>query len=171
MEFIKPCKQYLDSYYKAMQETYAETLHKYIIHNPEEYENWKDTIFTDYENNEKGINLPKGFIPSATFWLVDNGEYIGTANIRLGLTDALKYFGGNVGFIVKKSARGRGYGEIIAKLSIEKARELLGCPVLVTCFKDNLAATKNVEKCGVISKSEEVITEAGKTGMAVKYWL
>ncbi len=171
MELVSPSEKYLNSYYSAMQETYAETLHKYIIHDPNEYNAWKNTIFTDYENSAKGINLPKGFIPSVTFWLVEGDEYIGTVNIRLGLTDALRYFGGNVGFIIKKSARGKGYGEAIARLAIDKARELLKTPVLVTCFKDNVAATKNVEKCGVISKSEEIITEAGKTGMAVKYWM
>ena len=171
MELIKPREEYLLSYYKALQITYENTLHKYIIHDPKEYDIWKDTIFTDYENSEKGINLPKGFIPSVTYWLVDNGEYIGTVNIRLSLTDALRYFGGNVGFIVREDMRGRGYGKAISKMGIEKAREILKCPVLVTCFKDNFAATKNVEKCGIISKTEEVITEAGKTGLAVKYWM
>ena len=49
---------------------------------------------------------------------------------------------------VRPSARRRGYGTLILKLALERARELGIGPVLVTCDVDNLGSRGVIEANG-----------------------
>ena len=147
MELIKPCEEYLDSYYKGCTETWGHVHDSYILHNPKEYDEWKTHIFKDYENQELGINLPDGFVPNATFWLVkrDTGKYLGTVNIRLKLTDKLVEYGGNLGVVLTMSERGKNLGAEITKLAVEKMKEMNISPIVITCEESNTPSWKILE--------------------------
>ena len=109
LQIIKPCKEYLDSYYEACVESRGHLHDNYIMHDPEKYDEWKDCIFEIYQKNEKGIDLPNGFIPSTTRWIVEDGEYIGTLNVRQKTTSVLMEWGGTVGIAIRYGKRGKGY--------------------------------------------------------------
>lgn len=109
IEVIKPCKEYLESYYEACVETKGHLEDNYIMHDPDKYDEWKNSIFEEYDNEEHGIDLPKGFLPSTTRWIVEDGKYIGTINVRKKANDVLMNWGGTFGYAIRLSAREHGY--------------------------------------------------------------
>ncbi len=107
----------------------------------------------DFENSIKlakdhvhGIGLPEGWVPASTYWLFHNGLIIGTCHLRHKLNDFLKNYGGHIGYSVRPSQRGKGYGTQMLTLSLEKGRALGIERVLVTCGDDNIASARVIEK-------------------------
>ena len=148
IKLIKPCEKYLESYLEACREFKTMGINSVSYHDPDKYDGWKDSIFQRCEDNSKGINLPEGYVPMTTFWLVDGKNYIGSGNIRHRLSESLKNFGGHIGYFIRKEYWGKGYGTLQLKLLLEKARELGIKKVLLTCDVDNIASTRVMEKNG-----------------------
>lgn len=140
MLLLKPSEEYLESYYQGCLETWGHAYDDYIIHDPREYPIWKNEIFRRYVELEKGIGLPEGFVPSVTYWAVVGGEYAGTVNIRPKLNDGLREFGGHVGFIIRKSMRGKGYCRKIIKLALQECRKLVSEDIILCCDTSNVRA-------------------------------
>ncbi len=123
--------------------------------------------FTDYR---QGLNLPDGWVPDSTYWLVDNNKTIlGRVSIRHRLTEKLTHRGGHIGYYIRPSARCRGYGMLICKLGLEKARGLGIRRVLITCDKNNIGSNKIIQKNGGILENE-VWDEEDKE-MVCRYWI
>ena len=110
----------------------------------------------------QGIGLPDGFVPHSTFWLVENGDVVGAANIRHALTPALRVEGGNIGYGIRPSARGRGLGTVVLRLAIDRARQLGLSEVLVTCGKNNVASARIIRLNGGVLGSEEYLDSRGE---------
>ena len=142
MKIIVPSEKYLKSYYEGCLEMWNNLHNNYIIHNPQEYENWKDTVFDEFRNKEKGINLPEGYVPSVTYWIVSGEEYIGTINIRLKLSEQLKKYGGHIGIAIRPSKQNGIYGLKASLWAYKKAQEMNISPILATCFKSNKQSVK-----------------------------
>ena len=97
----------------------------------------------------RGINLPEGFIPCTTYWVMLGDKVIGFANIKHYLNDALRKKGGHIGLALAKEYRGKGLGVQTAKLLIEKARNEYGIgEVLLTNEPENMASRRMCEKLG-----------------------
>lgn len=137
MNIIKPEEKYLQSYLKGCQKTWATVHEKYIIHDPEKYDEWKTHIFEDFYNAENGINLPEGFIPNVTYWLTDEENYIGTLNIRLGLNEALARYGGHVGIVIRPDFRGKGYGIKGFEFAMEECKKREINPIVIATQETN----------------------------------
>jgi predicted acetyltransferase len=106
-------------------------------------------------DRRKGKNLPKGYVPDSFFWLVDGDTYMGRVSIRHYLTPNLRKIGGHIGYEIRPSKRGKGYGTKILKFALPKARDLGIKKVLVTCDADNVASRRIIEaNNGVFEKSE-----------------
>ncbi|MBD3328801.1 GNAT family N-acetyltransferase [Candidatus Peregrinibacteria bacterium] len=119
------------------------------------------------DDNAKGENLPKDWMPSTTYWLIDNNEFVGHVNIRHKLVDWSKKRGGHIGFAIRKSARKKGYGNKIMKLALEKAREIGLKKVLLTCDDTNIASQRIIEKNkGELQDKIEV-----KDKLVRRYWI
>lgn len=128
---VKPCVALLPSYIDACRETWGHAYSDYILHDPAQVDVWRRTIFDDYARAERGEGLPPGFVPSRTLWFADGTDYLGTVNIRLRMTEALKNGGGTVGFILRTSARGRHLARPLVLASIQAARAAVAGPVYV----------------------------------------
>lgn len=98
---------------------------------------------------KKGKSLPDGWVPASTFWLIrDDNIIVGTSSLRHELTEHLRNIGGHIGYNIRPSERGKGYGTAILALTLEKAKELGLKRVLVTCDDNNIASAKVIEKNG-----------------------
>ena len=146
MELIKPAKQYLQSYYEACVETWGHVHDSYILHNPNDYAIWKNHIFEDYTNKENGLNLPQGIVPSITYWIVEENEYIGTINIRPKLNESLKKYGGHAGFMVRVKYRNKGYGNFVGEMVLDKINSIGIKEILLTCEETNIVSKKILDK-------------------------
>lgn len=119
----------------------------------------KGLAFHEYaqtlEDHSRGLNLPENHVPASTYFLADTRGYLhGAVNIRHGLNDFLRTEGGHIGYGIRPSSRGNGYGTKILALALEKAKELNINPVLVTCDKDNFPSAAIIQKNGGVMDSE-----------------
>lgn len=106
------------------------------------------------QKQAKGLGLPEGWVPASTFWLIDGDEYIGNINIRHRLTETLKKRGGHIGYAIRPSMQGKGYGTEMLRLALQKAKDLGIDRVLITCNKNNSASRRVIEKNGGILQDE-----------------
>ena len=63
-------------------------------------------------------------------------------------------FGGHIGYWVRPSERGRGYGKLMLRLALPKARRLGIHNALVTCDLGNTASRKVIEANGGVFKNQ-----------------
>lgn len=118
----------------------------------------------------RGENLPEGIVPATTYWLVRGGRTIvATGNLRHRLTPRLEHEGGHIGYGTRPSERRKGYGTILCRLVLQKAREMGLKRVLITCDTDNVASAKIIRKNGGRLENQVVSTETGK--LKDRYWV
>ncbi|MBO7725069.1 MAG: hypothetical protein J6S40_01240, partial [Thermoguttaceae bacterium] len=102
-EIVRPHPRWLEPYLDMCRVSWGHLHDNYILHNPADFSRWKERIFSDYRNQEAGVGLPPGIVPSITFWLIEpgtdgkNDECLGVLNLRRVLTEKLRRYGGNVG--------------------------------------------------------------------------
>jgi predicted acetyltransferase len=95
-----------------------------------------------------GVNLPDGHVPMTTYWLFAGDTPVGMCKLRHRLTASLRRVGGHIGYCVRPSERGKGYGNALLRLVLMAAAEVGIDEVLVTCNADNLISRKVAEHNG-----------------------
>jgi predicted acetyltransferase len=101
------------------------------------------------------------------FWLVDGSNVLGLVSIRHRLTKGLRAFGGHIGYVIRPSARRKGYGTRILKLALSKARQLRLKRVLLTCSPYNVGSRKIIERNGGVFRDRA----RSKQGTRLRYWI
>lgn len=168
---VKPCMRYLQSYLNACWEFKDKKVRWYNLDDPSRFYEWKDTIFEEYERRSLGVGLPEGYVPSSTFWLVENDEFIGTGNLRHWLTPPLEKYGGHIGYAIRPSKWGHRYGTLILRLLLEEARSLQIKRVLLTCDEENTMSAKvMINNGGTYCNTVEVEINGIVRRMA-RYWI
>ena len=69
-----------------------------------------------------------------------DGIPVGFGSVRHFLTAALRKAGGNIGYGIAPSFRGKGYGKELLRLLLNEAKEMGIDKVLVTILLDNIAS-------------------------------
>ena len=117
----------------------------------------------------RGVNLPDGLVPASTFWLVRENNILGVCNIRHRLIEKLRDFGGHIGYSIRPSERNKGYGTLMLKLALDKARAIGIERVLITCGKDNTASQRVILTNGGVLDSESYSEQVGR--VTQRYWI
>ncbi|MCM3572619.1 GNAT family N-acetyltransferase [Mesobacillus subterraneus] len=161
---IKLEKEYLEFYeeWKVSGEKLAPSV---IRKAPSDFAGMVDYFL----NNEKGINLPEGWVHNSTYWLVnENNRVLGATNIRHELTERLYNSEGHIGCGIRPSERRKGFGTKILSLSLEKMHELGISKVLVTCNEGNVGSERAILKNG----GKEDVSYTEENGNVVKrFWI
>lgn len=119
---------------------------------------------------KQGRQLPRGWVPCSTFYLVDeNGMILGKSSLRHELNSFLRHIGGHIGYVIRPDRRRNGYGTAILRLTLEKAAERGLQRVLVTCDADNDASAKIIEKNGGLLEDE--YQDADLAVPKRRYWI
>jgi predicted acetyltransferase len=174
MELVLPSVEYKESFIAALKEFAAD---KDVTDRSEAYrkisvselENDFSSFVERQKSHARGENLPEGYVPDSEFWLVDGAEYIGRLDVRHRLTPHLETHGGHIGYDIRPSARGKGYGSLILKLGLEKARELGIMRILVLCNANNTASRKVIEKNGGVYQDAVPNAETGIDKL--RFWI
>jgi predicted acetyltransferase len=108
-------------------------------------------------------------VPFSLHWLCDGDMFIGEASIRHQLNAHLMQEGGHIGYGIRPSYRGRGYGKRILALALEECRRLRIERVLVTCLDRNVASARIIEANR--GRLENVIAAPSGQGALRRYWI
>ena len=129
------------------------------------------------KDQEAGINLQSGFVPSTILFAFVGPRIVGRVAIRHALNAALMRKGGHIGYVVVSEFRQRGYATRMLRIALEVARTRLGLTrVLVTCDDDNIASIRTIEKNGGVLENvvHAAATTTGKPDLEKpfrRYWI
>jgi predicted acetyltransferase len=94
-----------------------------------------------------GVGVPSHLVPRTIYWLFADGRPVGFAKLRHHLNDYLRK-NGHIGFSIRPSERGKGYGNVLLRQVLGKAKELGLGNVTLTCREGNLVSRKIIESNG-----------------------
>ena len=142
-----PEEKYLKSYLEAYDEYAAQKISTYGMTDARSVD-----IFEKYDNYRHDRNLKPDRVGSDYYWLVDDEAdyFIGEICVRHRLNDALRLRGGHIGYVIRYGEWGRGYGTLMLKLALEKAKARGLSEVLITCDDTNLASARVMEHNGCV---------------------
>lgn len=154
IKLVKPSIEYKESYLKSLLEFQKEGRNLDL-----NYDNLSKnfTLFIQsLLDQEKGINLPKGYVPATVLWLVNDktNAYLGRVSIRHRLTKKLKIKGGHIGYEINPLYRKKGYGKKQMQLALPIAKKLGIQKALITCDETNIASKKIIESCGGVFENQ-----------------
>lgn len=96
-----------------------------------------------------GLGLGIGVSPYTRYFLVDDsGTVYAQGDLRHKPTKYNVTFAGQIGYGVLPSKRKCGYGKLICKLLLEKAKERGFKSIIITCREDNEGSRKIIEHNG-----------------------
>jgi len=167
MELVLPSLKYKSKFLEASEESKHEKGDTRLSQ-AQENESFEDYV-KRANDNAKGINVPKGFVPATTFWLIDKNDLIGRVQMRHMLNESLLKENGHIGYYIRPSKRRMGYGKEILKLALLEAKKLGLRKVLITCDDNNLASQKIIEaNGGILENIIEIEINKPKTR---RYWI
>lgn len=163
LKLIKPNRE-LRQAFLTMQKDFKES----------KEDRYQNITFGQYlkeaENEEKGINLKPGYCCASIFWLInEKNEILGVSSLRHKLVSTLRRVGGHIGYNVPPSKRKKGYGTLLLKLTLQKAKKMGFKKVLLTCNKDNIGSAKIIQKNGGVFKNEMIDPATGN--LKQRYWI
>ncbi len=162
-----PSEKYRGSYLAALREFQAEG--RNLSPSFEE-------VTTDFQSFVQHLldradrsKLKPGRVPSTEFWLIEEGDYVGSLSLRHELNESLLDKGGHIGYKIRLSRRRQGYGTLILRCGLEQAKTLGLERVLLTCDEDNLGSRKVIEaNAGAL---ENIIQVDGWPKRVCRYWI
>ncbi len=174
MELVLPTAEYMQSFIEAVTEYQQEggsdhRSRRYGELSVFELESDFEAYVESAKSHALGKNLPEGYVPETTYWLIDGGAFIGRVSIRHRLTEDLLQIGGLIGYDIRPSKRSRGYGTKILELALPRAKEIGLHKVLVTCDATNAASRRIIEKNGGIFENQAPNPETGIDKL--RFWI
>lgn len=115
-----------------------------------------DSYLNDYDGwlkkleEDRNRKSSEERVPSETFFLIrqSDNKIVGMINIRLSLNEALKKFGGHIGYSIRPTERRKGYNKINLYLALKFCKEHGIKEALMDCDKENLASAKTMIALG-----------------------
>lgn len=167
MELVKPTEQYKESYLKLVQEFKEDSqpTNPFVIN--VDCSDWS-LFMQSMRDMELGYNQRKGLVPCITYWMIDDkNRIVAVSNIRTRLNPGLIASGGHIGYGVRPSCRGKGYGKKILELSLQKCGQLGIFDVMVSCDPKNEGSKKIILSNG--GHYDSTITTEGE--QYERYWI
>lgn len=90
----------------------------------------------------------RGWVRQHELWFEREGNIVGTIRLRPTMAEDLRHKIGNVGYTIRPSMRGQGWGTKILALGLFEARALGLDRVCITVDPGNLASIRVIERNG-----------------------
>lgn len=105
--------------------------------------------YLKYLDNMKNEEYAKKHndVPQTTYFLIrkKDNKIIGITNLKHYLNEELLECGGHIGYGIRPSERGKGYGTIFLHLLLQKCKELGIKEVMLVCKVDNFGSQRVIE--------------------------
>lgn len=129
-----------------------------------------DAFLASLRDAEQGNGPAIGFVPSSTYWLVENDTtVVAVSNLRHHLNALMLNEGGHIGYGVRPSARRRGHATAILAATLLAARERGLNRCLLVCDRDNLGSAQAIIRNGGMLEDERVSETHGT--VVQRYWI
>ncbi|MFD2164742.1 GNAT family N-acetyltransferase [Thalassotalea euphylliae] len=158
MELVKPSSRYKQSYLAYIKELGDEERYPFTL--DLDFTHFDQLLIT-LDDYSQGKNLPSFTVQNTTLWLVEGEELVGVTNLRHCLNAQIEHCGGHVGLGIRPSSRGKGLGNLLMQLSIEKLTTMGVKHVHIHCYKSNVSSAKTITNNGGELASE--FEDAGQT--------
>jgi predicted acetyltransferase len=121
--------------------------------------------------NESMETCAKGWTQSFQYLCIRKADnrLVGMIDIRPALNDYLFKFGGNIGYSIRLSERGKGYAKEQLRLALAELRKLGVDKVLITCYNTNIASQKVILSANGIFENEAY--DESDQSMTQRYWV
>jgi len=147
MKLIKASKEYQNQIVEMLEEW-----SKYNLEHPLANKSPSKIFKNDYHDfdyyleNLESKEETNGYVKDSVFFLYDEEKdiVIGASNLRHSLNDSLAYGGGHIGDGIRPSLRGKGYGTLLIKLTLEECKKLNINKVMLTANSDNYGSIKTI---------------------------
>jgi len=147
LEIIKRCPEFVDGYRDYCQEAYDNHVIYFVPTNPARIDDgWFFRTKEWYDKKETG-QIP-GQPISFHYWAVDGDQFIGEFQLRTEVTEEIMTGIGNVGYAVRVSQQGKGYGSEMLKQGLVLAKKHGMDKVLLTINDSNAVSAHVCEKLG-----------------------
>lgn len=128
------------------------------------------TFLQECRDSEAGRNLLPGKVPQSTYWLVNEAnQVVGIVRVRHRLNERLLQFGGHIGYYIRPSERGKGYGKLALQLALEQTRRLGLTRALLTVNPENAFSKRVVLSNGGVPDGQGVDPISGE--VVDRYWI
>jgi predicted acetyltransferase len=128
------------------------------------------TFLQQCRDTEVGRTLPANKVPQSTYWLVSDGErVVGIVRVRHRLNEHLLQYGGHIGYYVRPSERGKGYGRLSLQLGLEQLRRLGVDRALLTVNPTNIISQRVVLANGGVQDGQGADPVSGE--IVDRYWI
>ena len=163
IRLVEPSQAYLDSYIAAYDEFAEAGVSTYGLTDARNVD-----VFAKFAAYRAACDLPPNRVGADYYWLVNDEtmEFIGEISVRHELNDALRICGGHIGYAVRMSRWNMGWGTLMLKLALERAKARGIHRVLITCNDDNIASARVMEKNGLVL--EDKVLAEGR--LVRRYW-
>ena len=171
LKLVRPSLEYAEQVMKFRAEMLAN--HDSLdgcagLEDVDSFEEW-----LDFENRLKR-KYGSGYVPSEVFLGVhtEDDKVVGIIDYRHCLSPFLLQYGGNIGYSVLPSERGKGHAGEMLKLMLAVCREHGKEKVLICCDKNNEASRRTILKNG--GRLENEVTDdagLGESGIIQRYWI
>ena len=171
LELIKRCPEYVAGYKEYCQELYDHNVIFFKPTNPKSIDDdWFSCTKAWYEMKERG--LVEGAPTSFHYWAIDNGRFIGEFQLRTDFSEKVMMEIGSIGYAVKVSEQGKGYGSEILRLGLLLAKEHEMRKVLLTINDRNIVSIHICEKMGgILQDTIEAYNDAEGHHLLRRYWI
>ena len=171
LKLIRRSPLFVDGYREYCREFYDRNIIWFRPTDPERIdETWFERTAGWYGKKELG--LVPGQPVSFHYWAVDGDKFIGEFQLRPELTEELMTGIGSIGYSVRVTEQGKGYGLEILRQGLDIAREHRLERVLLTINDQNTCSAHICEKLGGVLMDKIVVTnEAEGEHIMRRYWI
>lgn len=171
LRLIKRCPEFVSGYKDYCQELYDNNVVYFRPSNPDTLDDeWFSRTKDWYEKKERG--LIDGQPISFHYWAVDGEKFIGEFQLRTEFPEKVMLDIGSIGYAVRVSEQGKGYGTEIIRQGLVIAKEHGMEKVLLTINDKNMASIRVCEKMGgKLMDTIEAYNDAEGHHLLRRYWI
>lgn len=171
MKLVARNPVFINGYKEYCQEFYDNNIIYFRPTNPKVIdENWFERTKDWYDKRELG-KIPNQPI-SFHYWAIDGDRFIGEFQLRTELTEEVMKGIGSIGYSVRVTEQGKGYGAEILKQGLDIARKHKLEKVLLTINDQNIISCHLCEKFGgVLMDKIDSYNEVEGQHIMRRYWI
>ena len=139
--------EYIEEFYKYDSQIHGTGSLDRELKKGKTYEEWLDN---NIKLHDESYAIEKGLVPSYTYFFVreDDNKIVGMIDLRLGLNEYLRNFGGHIGYSIRPTERKKGYNKINLYLVLQEAQRYNLDKVLIICADYNDGSRKTILSLG-----------------------